>query len=493
MRRALARAYADLNHRRAQDWKSRAIETQAAWRQRLLREAASTEFGVEHGFDGIRSASDFAERVPRRDYEALKPWVDRMVQGAPSVLWPGRPLYYAKTSGTTSGTKYIPISRESMPFHIRSAREALLAYIHHSGNARFTEGKMIFLQGSPEMYPTEGVLTGRLSGIVAHHIPAYLQKNRLPSWETNCIDDWETKVDAIVRETRSEDMRLISGIPPWVQMYFERLLEATGKSTVREVFPHFSLFVTGGVAYEPYRATMERLIGGTIDKVETYPASEGFMAYDDSSGAPGLQLLTDHGIYFEFVPADRVFEPDAPRLGLEEVELGRNYAVVMSTNAGLWAYEIGDTIEFVSLHPFRIKVSGRTKHFISAFGEHVIGSEVEAAIQEACTQSGARVLEFTVAPQVAPADGLPYHEWFIAFDQPPTDITLFHRVLDETLQAKNAYYLDLIQGGILRPAVVRSLGREVFNDYMRSQGKLGGQNKLPRLSNDRRIADALKY
>jgi len=492
IRRAAAAGYARWNHGKINEWKFRAVEAQEKWRSQLLKQAAETDFGRAHGFNSIRSGAEFALRVARRDYEALKPWVDRTVAGESSVLWPGRPLYYAKTSGTTSGTKYIPISNESMPFHIRSAREALLEYIHRSGNTSFTEGQMIFLQGSPEMSRTEGVLTGRLSGIVAHHVPSYLQKNRLPSWETNCIEDWEAKVEAIVRETASRDLRLISGIPPWVQMYFERLLEYSGRSTVREVFPNLSLFVTGGVAYEPYRAGMERLMGASIDRVETYPASEGFIAFDDSSGEPGLLLLADHGIYYEFVPADRAGDLSAPRLSLGEVELGRNYALVMSTNAGLWAYEIGDTVEFVSLRPYRIRVSGRTKHFISAFGEHVIGSEVEAALQSACAQSGARVLEFTVAPQVAPDEGLPYHEWFIAFDSAPADLALFAAEVDRTLCQKNSYYRDLIDGAILRPAVIRSVGRTAFADYMKSEGKLGGQNKLPRLSNDRKIADALE-
>ncbi len=492
IRRAAAAGYARWNHGKIDAWKFRAVEAQEKWRQLLLAQAAKTDFGRTHGFETIRSGADFGRNVPSRDYEALKPWVERVVAGESSVLWPGRPLYYAKTSGTTSGTKYIPISNESMPYHIRSAREALLEYILRSGNTRFTEGQMIFLQGSPEMYRTEGVLTGRLSGIVAHHIPPYLQKNRLPSWETNCIEDWEAKVEAIVRETSERDLRLISGIPPWVQMYFERLLEHTGRSTVLEVFPNLSLFVTGGVAYEPYRAGMERLIGVPIDRVETYPASEGFIAFDDSSGEPGLLLLADHGIYYEFVAAEQVGDPRAVRLSLGEVELGRNYALVMSTNAGLWAYEIGDTVEFVSLNPYRIRVSGRTKHFISAFGEHVIGSEVEAAIQAGCERSGARVLEFTVAPQVAPSEGLPYHEWFVAFDSPPADLSLFAAEVDRKLCEKNSYYRDLIDGAILRPAVIRSVGRTAFSEYMKSEGKLGGQNKLPRLANDRKIADALE-
>ena len=491
LKEQLARPYAWWVHRKNQKWKSRAAEVQQEWLLKLCSTAAATRFGKDHHLKDVRNPADFAQAVPLRDYEKLRAYVDPMVDGEPDVLWPGRPLYYAKTSGTTSGAKYIPISRDSMPFHISAAKDALLEYAYHSNNYDFIGGKLIFLQGSPEMSPTLDVQTGRLSGIVAHYVPSYLQSNRLPSWETNCIDDWEQKLRAIVQETRSQDMRLISGIPPWVQMYFEYLLEDTGMPDIKSLFPRFSLFVTGGVNYQPYRASIDRLVGKKIDMLETYPASEGFIAYDDSSGEEGLLLLADQGIFYEFIPLEEVHSENPTRLPLSDVQTGVRYAIAMSTNAGLWSYLIGDTVEFVGTSPYRLKVTGRVAHYISAFGEHVIGSEVEAAMKEACAQSSAVPVEFTVAPQVAPESGPPHHEWFVAFEQTPDDLLAFGQHLDRALSDKNSYYADLIEGKVLGPCVIREVPRDAFAAYMKSIGKLGGQNKLPRLSNDRKIADAL--
>ncbi|MBE7178487.1 MAG: GH3 auxin-responsive promoter family protein, partial [Mucilaginibacter polytrichastri] len=409
-----------------------------------------------------------------------------------NVLWPGKPLYLAKTSGTTSGTKYIPISRESMPEHITAARHALLCYIHETGNSAFADGKLIFLQGSPLLDEKSGVKTGRLSGIVAHHVPAYLRKDRMPSYATNCIDDWETKVDAIVNETEKEDMRLISGIPPWCQMYFDRLIEKNPGKTIKDIFPNFSLFVYGGVNYEPYRVRMEKSIGFAVDSIETYPASEGFIAYQDSQQEKGLLLLTNAGIFYEFIEAARFYDQDPERISLADVEVGVNYVLILNTNAGLWGYNIGDTVKFISKDPYRIAVTGRIKHFISAFGEHVIGEEVEHALLSVAKTEGVGITEFTVAPQVNPPEGkLPYHEWFVEFSQPPADMEAFRAKVDEALQQKNSYYYDLIQGKILQPLIIRPLKPDAFIDHMRSLGKLGGQNKVARLANDRVIADEI--
>ena len=463
----------------------------------MIASARDTSFGRDHDFAGIRSHKDFADRVPVRDYEGLRAYVERIKSGEENVLWKGMPLYFAKTSGTTSGAKYIPITKESMPFHIEAAKEALLLYIAGTGKADFVGGKMIFLQGSPEIEELNGIKTGRLSGIVAHYVPKYLQSNRLPSWETNCIDDWETKVDRIVDETVREDMRLISGIPSWVQMYFEKLIERKGKK-VGEIFPNFSLFVYGGVNYEPYRRNMEDLIGRQVDSIELFPASEGFFAYQDlqkrSAGkSPGMLLLLNSGIFYEFIEADKFFEEAPERLLLKDVKKGVNYVMIISTNAGLWGYNIGDTIEFTDLDPYRIIVTGRIKHFISAFGEHVIGKEVEQALQSALQGSAAKVREFTVAPQVNPKEGsLPYHEWFIEFQHPPENMEKLADDIDREMQKQNSYYDDLIQGKILRRLVIRRVKQNGFDDYMRSVGKLGGQNKIPRLANDRKIADKLK-
>ena len=456
--------------------------------------AKNTQFGKDHKFDEIKSFQDFAKQVPIRDYEELKPYVDKVVKGEADVLWKGKPLYFAKTSGTTSGAKYIPLTKESMPFHIQAARNAILSYIHETGNAQFVDGKMIFLQGSPILEEKNGIKLGRLSGIVAHFVPSYLQKNRMPSWETNCIEDWETKVDAIVEETINENMSVISGIPSWVQMYFEKLQEKANKP-VGELFKNFNLFIYGGVNFDPYRAKFENLIGRKVDSIELFPASEGFFAYQDSQKEKGMLLLLNAGIFYEFVKSEEFFTDNPKRYTIGEVELNVNYVLIISTNAGLWAYNIGDTIQFTSLQPYRIIVSGRIKHYISAFGEHVIGKEVEHALKEAMENTDIRVNEFTVAPQIAPQTGLPYHEWFIEFDPEasgePNNLEEFALTIDAAMRKQNVYYDDLIVGKVLRTLVITKVSKNGFQEYMKSIGKLGGQNKLPRLSNDRKIADQL--
>ena len=474
-------------------WMRNAVAVQHSWRERLINAATKTVFGKDHHFGDIRSHEDFKQAVPVKDYEGIKPYVEQILHGAEDVLWKGKPLYFAKTSGTTSGTKYIPITHDSIGNHIGSAKNALLNYIHETGNSRFLDNKLIFLSGSPEMDKKAGIYTGRLSGISNHHVPGYLRTNQLPSYETNCIEDWEEKLEKIIDETINQKMSLISGIPPWVQMYFDRIQARTGKQ-IKDVFPEFNLFVYGGVNFEPYRAKLFETIGKKIDSIELYPASEGFIAYQDKFDSEGLLLLLNEGIFYEFIPADEYFNEKPTRLSIEEVELGKNYALVINSNAGLWGYSIGDTVKFVSLDPYRIIVSGRIKHFISAFGEHVIGEEVEKAMQYACGRHPeTEVVEFTVAPMVTPKEGLPYHEWLIEFAREPNDLSAFAKDLDQKMIELNVYYEDLIVGSILKPLVVKPLQRNAFIDYMKSVGKLGGQNKVPRLANDRAIADALSF
>jgi len=490
LKSAIAKIYAKQIAKKVYKWARNPLKTQQKILISLLKEAQNTSFGIDHNFKDITTYDDFKKAVPVRDYEALKPYVDKVVAGEENILWPKKPLYFAKTSGTTSGAKYIPITKESMPYHIQAAKEALLLYIASTGKADFVDGKMIFLQGSPIIGDTNGIKTGRLSGIVAHYVPKYLQNNRMPSWDTNCIDDWESKVTAIVNETITEDMRLISGIPSWVQMYFEKLKAKAGKK-VGILFKNFNLFVYGGVNYEPYRQKMEDLIGRKVDSIELYPASEGFFAYQDMQDDKGLLLLLNSGIFYEFIEADTFFDDNPNRMSLKDVKLGVNYVLIISTNAGLWAYNIGDTVMFTSINPYKIVVTGRIKHFISAFGEHVIGKEVEQALQEAVANSTIRINEFTVAPQITPKKGLPYHEWFIEFENPPDDFETFALKTDIALRHQNSYYNDLITGNVLRPLVVTNVTKNGFNDYMKTQGKLGGQNKIPRLANDRKIADNL--
>lgn len=490
LKAALAKPFAKHVSKSIRKWASNPIVTQEKVFQDLISKGAETSFGKDHDFISINSHADFIKRVPIRDYEGLKSYVDRVVEGEENVLWKGKPIYFAKTSGTTSGAKYIPITKESMPTHVEAARNAILMYINETGKSKFVDGKMIFLQGSPILEQKNGIQLGRLSGIVAHYVPRYLQTNRLPSYETNCIEDWETKVDAIVEETLPENMTIISGIPSWVQMYFEKLIAKKGQK-VGDIFKNFNLFIFGGVNYEPYRAKFENLIGRKVDSIELYPASEGFFAFQDKQEEKGMLLQLNSGIFYEFVEADKFFDENPKRLTLKDVELGMNYVMIISTTAGLWAYNLGDTIEFTSLSPFRVIVTGRIKHFISAFGEHVISKEVEQALKEATVNTDIRVNEFTVAPKINPEEGLPYHEWFIEFEKEPEDITALEKRLDDSLQNQNSYYFDLVEGKVLRPLKVTRVKRDGFIEYMKSIGKLGGQNKIPRLSNDRKIADAI--
>jgi len=486
-----AKLFAAYIARKTKKWADSPIATQERVLKELVQNAADTKFGKDHGFSEITSYQDFVQNVRIRDYEELKPYVEQVVAGKSDILWPGKPVYFAKTSGTTSGAKYIPITDTSIKHQVTASRNAILTYIHETGNADFVDGKMIFLQGSPVLEEKNGIKLGRLSGISAHYVPNYLQKNRLPSWETNCIEDWETKVETIVDETVDEDMSVIAGIPSWVQMYFERLQAKTNQK-VGTLFENFQLFIYGGVNYEPYRAKFENPIGRKVDSIELFPASEGFFAYQDSQTEKGMLLLLDAGIFYEFVRADEFFDENPKRLTIGEVELDTNYAMVISTDAGLWGYNLGDTVQFISLKPYKVIVSGRIKHFLSPFGEHVIAKEVEQAMQEAIAGTDASINEFTVAPQITPdGDQLPYHEWLVEFEQEPSDYEKFIEILDTSLQQQNSYYFDLIDGKILQRLKVTAIKKDGFNEFMKSKGKLGGQNKVQRLSNDRSVAETL--
>lgn len=487
----LAKPFASIVYKSLQRSMQTALADQDKILKQLLKKGSASEFGKEHHLKEINDYQSLIQAIPIRDYEKFSPYIAKIKEGKANILWPGKPLYLAKTSGTTSGAKYIPISNDSISNHINTARNALLTYIATTGKSDFASGNMIFLSGSPTLDRIGGIPTGRLSGIVNHHIPGYLRSNQLPSFETNCIEDWETKLDKIVEETINKDMTLISGIPPWVQMYFDRLYEKTGKK-IGDLFPHFEVMVHGGVNFSPYKSKLLDSIGRKIDTVETFPASEGFFAFQDTRDEEGLLLNTDSGIFFEFIPAGEIFNENPTRLSLRDVKIGENYALIVNNNAGLWGYNIGDTVKFTSLEPYRIVVTGRIKHFISAFGEHVIGEEVEYSLMKTAEETNTRIVEFTVAPMVAANDEKSFHEWFVEFEEMPADLNAFAEKVDQHMRSKNIYYDDLIRGNILRPLVIRPLKKNAFIDYMRAQGKLGGQNKVPRLSNDRKIASELE-
>ena len=491
IKKKIALIWAKKHVKETENFKRNAVEDQEKLLLSLIKTAEKTLFGRERNFEKIKNIQDFQSAVQIADYEALKTYIERVKKGQRNILWTETPEYFAKTSGTTSGSKYIPISKEGMPFQIAAAQSAIFHYINQKNNSDFVSGKMIFLQGSPELEEIYGIKTGRLSGIVAHHIPNYLQKNRLPSLKTNLIEDWETKVDEIVKETEKENMTLISGIPPWLIMYFEILIERNGKK-ITELFPNLQLIITGGVNFEPYREKMNELLGKPVDTIQTFPASEGFFAFQDDYQKEGLLLLTNHGIFYEFVPLEQYGKPNARRLTLKDVELNKDYALILTTNSGLWAYSIGDVVRFISKNPHRILVSGRTKHFTSAFGEHVIAFEVEEAMKTTVEKFPAQITEFHLAPQVNPKNGLPYHEWFIEFEKEPENMEAFRKNLDDEMRKRNTYYDDLISGNILQPLIITKLRKNAFQDYAKSEGKLGGQNKIPRLANDRKIGDFLE-
>jgi len=472
---------------------TRAVADQDKWRDRLISKASTTDFGKDHRFNTIKNHKDFRAQIPIRDYEGLAPYVEKIKSGNKNVLWPGSPKYFAKTSGTTSGVKYIPISKGSIPYHIKTARNALMSYAFRNNALDIFDGKLIFLSGSPTLTEVNGISTGRLSGIVNHEIPAWIKGNQIPSYESNCIEDWDQKLEAIVDEALKTDLRVISGIPPWIQMFYDKLLAKTGKDTILDIFPNYKIFAYGGVNFQPYKQSLEGLVGKSIPSFETYPASEGFIAYQDLHADDGLLLNTNAGIFYEFVPLSEIHNGNPIRLSLQEIETDKDYAVIINSNAGLWGYNLGDTVRFISKDPYRLVVSGRVKHFISAFGEHVIGKEVEQALAEIDIEEKISVTEFTVAPQVNPVnDSLPYHEWFIEFDQSPKDMECFAQNIDKNMRQQNIYYNDLIRDKILRPIVITPLKKGAFRNYMKSIGKLGGQNKVPRLANDRNIANALE-
>lgn len=459
---------------------SKAPEIQLKTLIQLIEKGKHTDFGKAHDFKSIQSYKDFKTLVPVRKYEGLAPWIERLIKGEQNVLWPGQPNYLSKTSGTTSGAKYIPNTPALLRAQIAGARDALLFYIRETGNAAFLDGSMMFLSGSPELETNSaGIPVGRLSGIVNHFIPAYLKRNQVPSWDTNCIEDWEDKIQKIVTETSEKDLRLISGIPPWVQNFLESL-RASGKDP-KTLWPHLQVLVHGGVDFKPYKPVLNNLLPKGIHYWETYPASESFIGVQDTYKAEGLRLMTSYGTFYEFIPMSEYGTEKTSRLSLAEVQIGVQYALILTNPAGLWAYDIGDTVRFTSLNPYRIVVTGRTAQYISAFGEHVIVEEINHAMEKACQVTGALVTEFIVMPEINEKGS--GHHWYVEFSTPPSDKLLFQQTIESTLSSKNIYYRDLIQGKILSPLKVSELQNGSCFEFMKSSGKLGGQNKFPRAVN----------
>lgn len=486
----IARLWAAQRVRSLTNMGKHALEIQQQLWKDLIAIGKNTSFGQEHDFKNITSISDFQKRVPVRSYEDLLPWINRAKAGELNVLWKGKARYFAKTSGTTAGAKFLPISTESIPNHIRGARDLLLSAIYHTGSADFLGGKMLFLSGSPalEKLPSQ-IPVGRLSGIVNHWIPAYLKTNQIPDYTTNCIEGWEEKIQTILKQALTVDLRFISGIPPWVLQFLDLAKQKTGKTPL-QLWPNLSLYVQGGVDFRPYQPMFDEYFNQKVTILETFPASEGFFAIQDQPDKPDLLLLADNGIAYEFIPLAEYGKPDAPRLWLGEVNTHTQYAMIISTNSGLWAYDIGDTVRFTSLNPPRIRVSGRVKQFLSAFGEHIIEEEVNTALTQALNKTQSKMIDCTVAPLVLETGFR--HDWFIEFENPPLDPIYFLTTLDILLREQNPYYDDLRKGNILLPPRLFTLKSGACNEYMRSKGRLGGQNKFNRLTNSRTIASQLE-
>ena len=453
----------------------------------LIKKSYKTDFGVDHNFKHIKTYDDFKSNVPIRNYEEIKNYINKIRRGKDNVLWPGKPLYLAKTSGTTSGAKYIPLTKESLKNQINSASYLLINYLINKKKLNAVMGKAMFISGSPILNSKNNIMSGRLSGIVNYHEPFYLKPIILPSKKTNRIENWEKKINKIADETIDKDLRILGGIPPWIQMYFDVLENKTGKK-IKDIFPNLELICHGGVNFDPYKNNLFNSIGKKIDTLETFPASEGFFAYQNKIESENLILQINSGIFYEFIELSELEKKNPKRIMVGEVELNKNYAMVISTNAGLWSYSIGDTIKFTNLNPLKIKVTGRTKHYLSTFGEHVIVEEVDKALNKACEKfANIHIVEFTVGPKIINKKGRSHHEWLIEFKQPPENIGLFEKEVDKNLQSLNPYYKDLIKDGVLSTLKIKVMKKKSFINFMKSIGKLGGQNKVPRISNDRKL------
>jgi len=493
--------------RRAYDRRMRELDgvLRDPWRcqERAFRDilwaASRTAFGTDRGLTPEMTLAEYRRRVPPAPYEAFDPYIGRMLSGERSVLWPGLVREFSLTSGTTAerGNKYIPFTQGLWLSNETAARDSLFFHVRRSGgDFGVFAGKMLFLGGTTTLNREgPGVSSGDLSAITIRRLPPFYRPYYLPGYAVGAVPDWEEKIDRIARMVRGVNLTLISGIPSWVLVLLEKIRENHGRpdAALRELYPNFRLLISGGVNVHPYLDLFRRTVGPEVDIAETYPASEAFIAVQDGAMGDGMLLETDSGVFYEFVPAGRIGEDNPPRLTLPEVKTGENYAIVLTTPGGLYGYILGDTVRFTGTDPPRLVVTGRTKHFLSAFGEHLIVEEAEEAVRTACERTGARVLDFTAAPVFPEKSGeLPRHEWLIEFETPPADLSAFERALDERLAELNAdYAVHRSDDASLLAPQVTVLRPGSFYAFMKARGKLGGQNKVPRLKNDREFAEML--
>lgn len=466
------------------------VEVQNEVLQELVARGTDTEFGREHDFEKIRNASDFRSAIPIRTYEDFQPYIQRLQQGEQGILWPTKLKWFAKSSGTTSDrSKYIPVSKEALEeCHYKGGKDLLALYYTTNPHAEVYAGKHLVMGGSSNIMPyAKDCYTGDLSAIIIRNLPFWVELKRIPSKEIALMDNWEHKIEKMAKSTMEEDVRMIAGVPSWTLVLLKRIMEIRQTENILEVWPNLELFMHGGVSFKPYREQFDKLVKGkSLNYLETYNASEGFFGIQDRLVADDMLLMLDYGIYYEFMPLEELGKEDPQTLNLDEVELGKSYALIISTNAGLWRYMVGDTIRFTSKDPYRVQVSGRTKHYINAFGEEVIVENAEDAINTACLECDASVSDFTVGPIFMGDEGKGAHEWLIEFDHGPNCMKTFTEKLDSRLREINSDYdakrsFDLN----LQAPVVRNLAPGTFYQWLKKKGKLGGQHKVPRLSNDR--------
>lgn len=463
---------------------------------KILDRAEKTEWGKKYDFGSIESVKNFQERVPIQKYEDMKPYVDRLLKGESDVLWPGTMKWFAKSSGTTSDkSKFIPVTKEALEMcHFRGGKDTLALYFSNFPDSRLFSGKGLVLGGSQQINKVNNKsFFGDLSAILIDNMPFWAHFVKAPNQEIALLAEWEEKLSKLTEATINENITNINGVPSWMMVLFKHILQTTGKDNMLEVWPNLELFIHGGVSFAPYKEQFEKLIpSSTMQYMEVYNASEGFFAIQDSSDRKDMLLMLDYGVFYEFIPFEELEEENPKACTIEEVELGKNYAMVISTNGGLWRYMIGDTVQFTSLYPHRIKISGRTKHFINAFGEEVIIDNAEKALKTACAKSGAQVKDYTAAPVFMGTETKGKHEWLIEFEKEPGDLEYFAVLLDNALKSLNSdYEAKRYKDITLEPLTVHKAKEGLFYTWMKKRGKLGGQNKVPRLSNSRKYMDEL--
>ena len=487
---------ARFRHGQIEQWSQDPIAAQRNVLQDLVTHAQYTEFGMKHGFNDLFTIRKFKEAVPIQEYDDLKPYIERLMAGEENLLWNTPVNWFAKSSGTTSDkSKFIPITKESLEdCHFLAAKDVLTLYYFSNPESDLLTGKSLVIGGSHQVHQVnEDIQYGDLSAVLLQNTPFWGGWIRTPELSIALLDEWETKIEKLAQSTIEENVTSIAGVPTWTLVLLRRILEITGKSCIKEVWPGLELYIHGGVSFTPYKEQFEKIIGAPIHYLEMYNASEGFFAAQDRLDEEGMILFLQHGIFYEFMPVEEYGKENPKTIGLNKVELGKHYALVISTNGGLWRYLIGDTIQFISLKPFRVKVSGRLKHFMNAFGEEVIVDNSDKAIAAACEKCNAIVNDYTAAPLYFSEGNNGAHEWLIEFEKSPDDLSQFIFELDTALKNANSDYEAKRQKDIaLRMPVVHAVEKGVFTNWLKQKGKLGGQHKVPRLSNDRKYMDEIK-